>query len=153
MDQKIRAEIERILREDTSDGLSHGAAFRLTEQGLTAEEIAAQRGVQVGSTRVFLRSLEHLFAGTLPTSKTAAEDNSYVYREFLNHSISPALAAYVNARLRELKAINTDVSFEPLNTRTYPYGGGKRNKPREMPEDEYCQDCKQIGLLHVGECP
>lgn len=154
MNSEIRAEIERILREETGDGISHGAAFRLQEQGLKPKEIAEQRGVQVSSTQVFLRSLKHLFAGTLPTSKTGAKENSYVYREFLNHSISPELADYVNARLRELKAINPEVSFEPLNGRAYQYGQGPRkNKPREIPDDEYCQDCKKIGLLHTGECP
>ena len=154
MDPEIRAEIKRVLREESGDGISHGAVFRLQEEGLTTKDIAAERGVQVGSTQVFVRSLKHLFAGTIPTSKSGAEDNSYGYRELLNHSISPALAAYVDARLRELKAINPAVSLEPLNGRAYQYGQGPRkNKPREIPDNAYCQDCKTIGIFHTGQCP
>jgi hypothetical protein len=154
MNPQLRVEIERILREESGDGISHGAVFRLQEEGLTTKQIAAERGVQVGSTQVFVRSLKHLFAGTLPTSKSGAADNSYGYRELLNHSISPALAAYVDARLRELQAINPAVSLEPLNGRAYQYGQGPRkNKPREIPDNEYCPDCKEIGIFHTGECP
>lgn len=154
MDPEIHAEIERILREETGDGLSHGAVFRLQREGLTTKEIAAARGVQVDSTQVFVRSLKHLFSGTLPTSKAGAKENSYVYRELIKHTLTPARAAYINARLRELKAINPTVSFEPLNTRAYQYGQGPRkNKPREIPDDEYCQDCKKVGIFHTGVCP
>jgi len=154
VDPEIRAEIEHILRNQTGDGISHGAVFRLKEEGLTTKEIAAERGVQVGSTQVFVRSLEQLFAGTLPTSKTGAEDNSYAYRELLNHKLSPKLASYVRARLRELKEINPKVSDEPLNGRAYQYRQGPRKpKQRGIPEDDYCRDCKKIGLWHTGECP
>lgn len=127
---ELRKEIESILRR-SSDGLEHGAAFRLREQGLTVAEIAAARGVKVGSTRVWLRSLDHLLTGTLPTSKTPAEDNSYGYRELLNHARSDELDRYVMFQLRKLKEINPDVKFSPLNTRPYPYQLGKSRPQRE----------------------
>lgn len=42
---ELRGEIEDILRR-SSDGLEHGATFRLRERGLTDAEIAAARGVE-----------------------------------------------------------------------------------------------------------
>ncbi|BBY28146.1 endonuclease/exonuclease/phosphatase family protein [Mycolicibacterium sediminis] len=122
---ELRAEIESILRA-SGDGLSHGATFRLHEQGLRVDEIADRRGVSLGATRNFLRSLDALLSGTLPTSTSAALTNSYVYRELLNHARSDELDRYVDAQLRRLKSINPEVSFAPLRTRTHQYRVGER---------------------------
>ncbi len=130
LDPELRAEIEDILRR-SSDGLSHGATFRLREQGLSDEEIADERKVSVSATRVFLRSLDALLTGTLPTTKSLALTNSYVYRELLNHPLSIELDSYANAQLRKLKVINPEVSLAPLQTRSHQYGVGKRTKPKE----------------------
>lgn len=146
LDPELRAEIEDILRR-SGEGLSHGATFRLHEQGLGDAEIAEARGVGVSATRVYLRSLNALFAGTLPTSMSAALDNSYVYRELLNHALSDKLASYTRTQLRKLKDINPQVSFDPLKTRRYQYGGGKRKT--QKPVGDVCPDC---GLTHSGEC-
>jgi hypothetical protein len=123
---EVQTEIEGVLRR-SGDGLSHGATFRLREQGLGDAEIAAVRKVSVSATRVFLRSLDALLSGTLPTSKSAALTNSYVYRELLNHHRSDSLDSYVKAQLRKLKTINPVVSFDPLQTRTHQYRVGERN--------------------------
>jgi hypothetical protein len=84
------AEIEDVLRR-SGDGLSHGATFRLREEGLDDAEISDRRGVGVGATRVFLQSLDMLLTGTLPKTESAALTNSYVYRELLNHARSDNL--------------------------------------------------------------
>lgn len=47
-------------------------------------EIADARGVGVSAARVYLRSLDALLTGTLPTSKSLALDNAYAHRELLN---------------------------------------------------------------------
>ncbi len=122
---EMRDEIKRLLRA-SSDGLEHGAVLRLMEQGLSVEEIAATRSSSVQSIRGWQRSLEHLFEGTIPESKSAVLKNSYVYRELLNHPLSENLRSYVGARLRELIAVNPQVTTGPLQTRPYQYAKGKR---------------------------
>jgi hypothetical protein len=142
----LRGEIEDILRR-SSDGLEHGAAFRLREQGLTDAEIAAERGVEIGSNRVWLRSLDALLEGYLPTSKTAAEKNSYGYRELLNHPRSEALDRYVMMQLHKLKELNPDVRSDSLNTRPYQYRRGNRKEQSVIGEA-----CPLCGTVHPGEC-
>jgi hypothetical protein len=124
---ELRAEIEDVLR-GSGEGLSHGATFQLREQGLGDAEIAARRGVSVGTTRGFLRSLDDLLSGELPTTRSAALRNSYVYRELFNHTRSDALDSYVKAQLRKLKEVNPDVKFDRLETRAYQYRVGKRKR-------------------------
>lgn len=145
---ELRAEIEEILR-GSPDGLEHGAAFRLREQGLTDKQIAAARNVKVSSTRVWLRSLEHLLGGTLPTDKTPVLNNSYGYRELLNHPRSIALDRYVMAQLRKLKDLNPAVSYEPLNTRVVPHSKPTRKKQCDNRIQKICPVC---GTMHPGEC-
>lgn len=145
---ELRAEIEDILRR-SSDGLEHGATFRLREQGLTDAEIAAERGVEPSSNSVWLRSLKLLLSGELPTSKSAAKTNSYGYRELLNHARSDNLNRYVMAQLRELKERNPDVRYDPLQTRPYQYRVPSRKPKRENTIEERCPQCT---TLHAGEC-
>lgn len=135
---ELRAEIEEVLRR-SGDGLSHGATFRLREQGLSDAQIAIERGVSIGTTRGFLRSLDSLLNGTLPTTKSLALTNSYVYRELLNHPRSGNLDSYVKAQLAKLKSINPAVGFDPLQTRTHQYrvGERKRNTAIEDSPDKY----------------
>lgn len=118
---ELRSEIEDLLR-GSSEGLSHGATFRLREQGLNEVEISAKRrGVSVNTVRNYIRSLDQLFSGTIPDSPSAALRNSYVYRELLNHKLSPGLESYVKARLCELQAVNPEVRMDALQTRTFQY--------------------------------
>ncbi len=146
---ELRAEIEDVLRA-SGEGLSHGATFQLREQGLSDAEIAARRGVSVGTTRDFLRSIDDLLSGELPTTRSAALRNSYVYRELLNHPRSDTLDSYVKSRLRKLKETNSDVSFSPLETRTHQYRVGKR-KHEKLIEDP-CPECAAVGIIHPGRC-
>ena len=88
--------------------------FRLREKGLTDAEIIS-KSCGIGTTRRWLNSLDRLLSGTRPTSKSAAKDTSYAYRELFNHPRSDDLDRYERAWLNELKAINPDdVSLEPL---------------------------------------
>ena len=146
---ELKVEIEGMLRR-SGDGLSHGATFRLREQGLGDAEIADVRKVSIAATRVFLRSLDALLTGTLPTSKSGALTNSYVYRELLNHPRSDSLDSYVKAQLRKLKTINPVVSFDPLQTRTHQYQAGKRKQDRSI--EDSCPECAAVGIFHPGRC-
>jgi len=121
LSQELRSEIEKLLR-GSSEGLSHGATFRLREQGLSEVEISAKRrGVSVNTVRNYIRSLDQMFSGTIPESLSAALRNSYVHRELLNHQISPGLESHVKARLCELQAVNPEVRMDALQTRTFQY--------------------------------
>ena len=125
---EMLAETEKYLSA-SSDGLSHGAIHRLRIKGLSAAEISAKRRrVSVQAVRSYLRSLDHLFSGTIPAKKSAALTNSYVCRELLNHPLSPELESYVKARLRDLQEINPDVRQEPLQTRAFQYKITRRKR-------------------------
>jgi hypothetical protein len=145
---QLRTEIESILRR-TPEGFEHGVGFRLRERGLTDAEIIS-KSCGIGTTRRWLSSLDRLLRGTLPTSKSAAKDTSYAYRELFNHRRSDDLDRYARAWLHELKAINPDdVSFEPLKARTYQYGKSKPKPKQEKPIEEPCPEC---GTSHPGLC-
>lgn len=146
---ELRAEIEDILRR-SSEGLSHGATFRLREQGLNEAQIAAQRNVSVSATRVFLRSLDALLTGILPTTKSLALTNSYVYRELLNHPRSDNLESYVKAQLQGLQEINPEVNFAPLQTRSHQYRVGERKSDQRV--EDNCAECAAVGIIHSGKC-
>jgi len=157
---ELRAEMEQVLRR-SGEGLSHGATFQLREQGLSDSEIASRRGVSVATTRRFLQSLHALLSGTLPTTKSLARTNSYVYRELLNHPRSDNLDSHVRAQLAKLKAINPDVSFAPLQTRTHQYRVGERKRQKVVDESQplhressLCtnSDCQWAWTRHSGEC-
>jgi len=120
---EMRSEIERLLRA-AGDGLSHGAVFCLRAQGLRTDEIAANRGVSVSETQRWLGSLDHLWSGTIPTGATAAMTNSYVYRYLLYCAPSASLLSYAKARLRELRAINPNVSMDPMPPRSHQHAKG-----------------------------
>ena len=123
---EMREEMKEWLRS-SSDGLEHGAVLRLMEQGMDVDQIAAQRDTSATRIRAWMRSLDQLFTGAIPTSSSAALKNSYVYRELLNHRLSSNLHGYVMSRLRDLIAINPDITTKPLHTRPYKYAKGKRN--------------------------
>ena len=141
-----RAEVEQILRT-SSPGLTHGEVFRYAEQGLDAAEISARHGTSVSNVRTFMRSLRHLFEGTLPATKSAARTNSLVYKELLNHSLSPGLLNYVQQRLRALMAINPEITTEPLRTRSHQY-----RISRPGPKNAQRAPCPDCHLVHAGEC-
>ncbi len=146
---ELRAEIEEVLRR-SGDGLSHGATFQLRERGLGEAQIALERGVSANTTRGFLRSLDALLTGTLPTTKSLALTNSYVYRELLNHPRSDNLDSYVRAQLAKLRSINPGVRFDPLQTRTHQYRVGERKSQKA--NGDTCQECAAIGIIHSGPC-
>ena len=122
---EMREEMKKWLRR-SSDGLEHGAVLRLMEQGMDVDEIAVERDTSAASIRAWMRSLDHLFAGTIPTSRSAALKNSYVYRELLNHPLSPGLDSYVMVRLRDLIEVNPEITTKPLQTRPFKYAKGER---------------------------
>ena len=141
----LRSEVEQILRT-SSPGLTHGEVFRYVEQGLDAEQIASRHGTSLSNIQGFMRSLNHLLDGTIPTSRTAARTNSWVYKELLNHHLSPGLLSYVQRRLRRLMEINPEITMEPLRTRSRQHAP-KQTRPTRQPGP-----CPRCYLEHAGEC-
>lgn len=142
---ELRPEIERILR-NSSPGLTHGELFRYSEQGLGEEEIVARHGTGLSNVRNFMRSLDHLFGGTIPDTKSAARKNSMVYKELLNHDLSPELLSHVKQQLRSLMLVNPKINMAPLRTRNYQYSANPRP---HVVTDSMCPRCR---LVHAGEC-
>ncbi len=145
MTPEQRSEVEHILR-NSSPGLTHGEVFRYREQGLNADEISSRHGTSLSNIRSFMQSLDHLFGGTLPTSRSAARTNSFVYKELLNHHLSPELLSYVQRRLRRLMEINPEITMEPLRTRSRQHAP-KQTHPAVQPPV-----CPQCHCAHAGEC-
>lgn len=144
---ELRAEIESILRR-APDGFEHGVGFRLRERGLTDTEIV-NISDGTGTSRPWLNSLDRLLNGIRPTSKSAALDTSYAYRELFNHHRSDELDRYARAWLHELKTINpAEVNFTPLKTRQ------RKHKPpqRKTMRAEATEQCPVCGTYHAGEC-
>jgi hypothetical protein len=142
---ELRAEIKKILRI-TSPGLTHGEVFRYMERGLTVEQIASSRGTGVPYIRDVWNSLLHLLKGTMPDSKSDAKINSQVYKELLNHYLSPSLRTYVNTRLHKLIEINPEITMDLLRTRTQQHSVTRTRRPTREAE------CPTCGLNHAGEC-
>jgi hypothetical protein len=141
----LRSEIEQILRS-SGPGLTHGEVFRYLEQDLNEEEIVGRHGTSLSNIRGFMRSLDHLLEGTMPETKSAARTNSMVYKELLNHDLSPELLNYVKHRLRLLMAINPEINMDPLRTRSHQYGSKQSHQP---PQKAVCPSCH---IVHAGEC-
>ena len=117
------------------------------EQGLDVNEIAERHGSSIANVRNFMASLTHLFGGTLPETKSAARTNAFVYKEMLNHPLSPGLQSYVEQRLRQLRDINPEITMEPLRTRSHQYP--RPTRPRAKPQEKPCSRCH---LVHPGDC-
>jgi hypothetical protein len=109
-----------------SAGSTHGEVFRYMERGLTVKQIASGRGSGVSYIRDVWNSLLHSRKGTMPDSKSDAKINSQVYKELLNHYLSPALRTYVNTRLDKLIEINPEINMDPLRTRTHQHSVNRR---------------------------
>ena len=143
---KLRAEIEHHLR---ARSIRHGIVFRDMERDLNAEQMACSQRTSVSNVRNLIRSVQHLLDGTLPTTKSLALTNSYVYREFLDRSPSPALRSYVTSCLRQLAAINPEIRVdEPLRPGTLHEGRDSGARGRRYPED--CMPT--CHMVHAGEC-
>ena len=139
---ELRAEIEDHLR---ANPVRHGEVFRDLERGLTAEQMSTGRS----NVRNFINSVEAMLTGTLPTTKSAAMVNSYGYRYLLGRDLSPELKSHTRKFLRQLAAINPEITVdEPLRITalprevSWPWRDGGTT-------DTVCPKCY---LVHAGEC-
>ena len=67
-----------------------------------------------------------------------------MYKELLNHYMSPALRTYVNTRVDKLIEINPEINMDPLRTRTHQHFVNRTHRPTREAE------CPTCGLTHAG---
>ena len=143
---KLRAEIEHHLH---ARSIRHGIVFRDMERDLNAQQMACSQRTSVSNVRNLIRSVQHLLDGTLPTTKSLALTNSYVYRELLDRNPSPALRSYVTSCLRQLAAINPEIRVdEPLRPGTL-HDAGTLAREAAATQKTACPTCH---MVHAGEC-
>ena len=114
------------------------------ERGLTVKQIASGRGSGVSYIRDVWNRLLHSLKSTMPDSKSDAKINSQVYKELLNHYLSPVLRTYVKTRLDKLIEINPEINMDPLRTRTHQHFVNRTHRPTREAE------CPTCGLTHAG---
>jgi len=105
--RELRDEIGRHLR--ASKGIRHGMTFRDMEEGLDAEQIASRQGISVAAAKSYMRGVEELLSGTLPTAPSPAEKWARTYRYLASCDLSPSLRSYITSCLHQLATINPDI--------------------------------------------
>jgi hypothetical protein len=142
------AEIEAILLANLGrtrfslvlDGMRRG----LSNEQMSAE--ADREGIPCAPDSIGMvrRTLTLTLADQLHPAPSDAENQSYLYRELLNHSPSPELRRHVMTRLSQLQAIDPNVKLTPLGN---VYLGGHDRSADKLPE--LCTEC---WTHHAGEC-
>ena len=107
---ELRAEIAQHLR-DSSD-IRLGMVFRDMEEGLDAEQIASRQRIRLNGARGYVRGVEALLSGELPTTLSAALKWARFDRYLPGCDLSPALRSYVTSCLRQLAAINPQIRVD-----------------------------------------
>jgi hypothetical protein len=107
---ELRAEIAQHLRE--SSGIRLGMVPRDIERGLTAEQIASSQGIPLDSARGYVRGVEAVLSGKLPTTPSSALKRARTYRYLRGCNLSPALRSHVTSCLGHLAAINPEIRVE-----------------------------------------
>jgi hypothetical protein len=126
---ELRAEIAQHLRE--SSDIRLGMVFQDMERGLTVEQIASSQCIPLNGARGYVRGVEELLSGKLPTTPSAALNWARIYRYLQDCNLSPALRSYVKLCLRQLQAINPEIRVdEPFRPGTL---GGSDTRAR--PDD------------------
>ena len=106
----LRAEIAQHLR--ASSDIRLGMVLRDIEEGLDVEQIASSQGIPLNGARGYVRILEEVLSGKVPTTPSEALKRARTYRYLQGCDLSPALRSYVTSCLGQLAAINPEVSVE-----------------------------------------
>jgi hypothetical protein len=107
---ELRAEIAKHLRE--SSGIRLGMVVRDMERGFTVEQIASSQGIPLNGARGYVRGVDAMLNGELPTAPSSALKTARTYRYLLGCNLSPALRSYVKSGLRQLAAINPEIPVD-----------------------------------------
>ena len=142
---ELRDEIAQHLRE--SSDIRGGRTLRDMERGLTVEQIAASQRTSVDNARNYVRGIEAMLRGELPTAHSMALKGSRGY--LLGCNLSPALRSYVTSCLHRLRAINPKVRVEePFRPGTLHEAGTLAREAAAI-QKTACPTCH---MVHAGEC-
>jgi len=98
------------LRE--SRDIRGGMILRDMERGLIVEQIAASQNTTLDNARNYVRGIQAMLRGELPTTPSSALKAARGYRHLLGCDLSPALRSYVTSCLRQLATINPEIRVE-----------------------------------------
>ncbi len=144
---ELRDEIAQHLRE--SSGIRLGMVFQDMERGLDVEQIASSQGIPHNGARGYVKGVEELLSGTLPTSPSQALKWARIYRYLQGCNLSPALRSYVKLCLRQLQAISPEIRVdEPFRPGTLG-GSDTRARPDDTAQKTACPTCH---MFHAGDC-
>jgi hypothetical protein len=143
---ELQDEIAQHLRESSEIRL--GMVFQDMERGLDAEQIASSQGIPLNGASGYVRGVEEVLGGKLPTAPSQALKWARIYRYLLGCNLSPALRGYVTSCLHQLHAINAEIRVdEPFRPGTL---GGSDTRAR--PDDTAKTPCPECHTIHAGDC-
>lgn len=143
---ELRAEIAMHVR--ASSGSRHSLVLRGMERGLSVEQMAASQHTTVDNVKAYVRGIEALLDGRLPTTPSSALDASRVYRLLLACSLSLELRDYVTTCLGRLAAINPSIAVNE-SLRPSTLRDAETAQRRVATVDPVCPSCF---MNHAGEC-
>ena len=144
---ELRDEIAQHLRE--SSGIRLGMVLRDVEGGMDAAQIASNQGIPLNGARGYVRGVEEVLGGKLPTAPSQALKWARIYRYLLGRNLSPALRSYVKSCLHQLRAINPEIRVdEPFRPGTLG-GSATHARPDDTVQTTACPTCH---MVHAGDC-
>lgn len=106
----LRDEIADHLRGSTET--RHGMVLRDMERGLDVEQIALKQGTSINNVRAYVRGLQGVLSGELPTTPALALKGVRTYRLLLGFNLSPELRNYVTTCIRQLAMVNPEIRLD-----------------------------------------
>ena len=107
---ELRDEIAQHLRAST--GIRLGMTLRDIEEGLNAEQIASRQRIPPAAAKGYMRGVEEVLSGKLPTTPSQALKWSRTYRYLQDCDLSPALRSHVTSCLQQLAEINPEIRVD-----------------------------------------
>ena len=123
--------------------------LRDMERGLTVEQIASSQRTTLDNARNYVRGVEALLSGELPTTPSSALKTARIYRYLRRCNLSPALRSYVTSCLRQLAAINPEIRVEEPFLPGTLRERGTLARPDDTAQKAKCPTCH---MVHAGEC-
>lgn len=86
--------------------------LRDMESGLDVEQIAVKQGTSITNVRAYVRGVDAVLSGELPTTPALALKGVRTYRLMLRFNLSPELRSYVTTCIRQLAMVNPEIRLD-----------------------------------------
>ena len=151
---ELRDEIAQHLRASSRTRIA--ITFQNVEEGLDAEQIAERQGITLAAARAYMRNVEEMLSGKLPTTPSSALGWSRNYRDLYGRDLLACAPRLRDSCLHYLHTINPEVRVdEPLGHRTLPDAGTqRRSRPTRgsrnlaLPDDEWAAELGKLATNH-----